>query len=510
MCTLQPVKQVSDIEQAFRISPQATAPAAVGIMGNKPATLAMSLDQQAVHSGGLVTGRIYLNVTAEVECSALQFQISGGEHTTVRYERTTGSGDNKKTTTHYAHGHRTLLNIIVPLAQFPSGTAAPGQYEFPFSAQLPAGLPSSMCVSGSSNCRVSYVFTARLTRPGMFKWDVTCKQPLLVQMQPRLNAQQVYLPPDTTAVKFCCCFNKGQMSFGAVLDRGLVSPNEQLGVGFGVKNESTVELLGVDVKIRETIYWSAGGHNERSVRIVAQSFFDGAAISAASAIDKSEKHSRGSMLRMAEDAAREIYQTLASNTQRSLLVIAPTTRHSYEGIIITVRHTLQVTLKTKGCCVTSPSTAQQIFVQSPLATAAVGAAVVPIAIVLPDAFPAEQMYAAPTGIDPAAWKPTISAPYEVPMATAVLGGKEGEGQVVDGVCTNPLSSPTGGGVVERLLGELDSSFDDIGVVTNYTSSVDPAVAAALQALTPPQVPCGGCTLCTALYTMHCTIHYALY
>ena len=102
----------------------------------------------------------------------------GKEHSHVHWTttHTSGSGKNRRTTTrhHHAYRDRTLVAIDVPLGTFPEGVVRPGNYEFPFSATLPAGLPSVMAASGGGgDCRVTYTLKARLHKPSWYKWDTT-------------------------------------------------------------------------------------------------------------------------------------------------------------------------------------------------------------------------------------------------------------------------------------------------------------------------------------------------
>lgn len=130
-------------------------------MGNAPATLAVQLDKNAYTSGEFLTGKIYLNVTSATKCNTLQLELHGYEKTKVKYKRK----KNKETETRYARATRTFLRVDTPIASFPDGTAKPGQFEFPFTAKLPEGLPSTMkCGNASSWCKVFYFVKARLHR----------------------------------------------------------------------------------------------------------------------------------------------------------------------------------------------------------------------------------------------------------------------------------------------------------------------------------------------------------
>ena len=99
----------------------------------------------------------------------------------------TGSGKDRKTTTkhHHAYAHRKLVSIDVPIAQFQAGQIQPGRYEFPFTAQLPGNLPSTMYASGGGgDCKIHYGVKAQLHRPGYLKWEIKSSCPFKLSSTP--------------------------------------------------------------------------------------------------------------------------------------------------------------------------------------------------------------------------------------------------------------------------------------------------------------------------------------
>ena len=163
---------------------------------SSPAKLGIRVNETAVYSGGKVSGTVYLNVTKACDAASLQLVIWGEEYSHVVYE--TGSGKQRRT--HHGYSRRNLLHTVIDLTMF-NGKAQPGNYEFPFTAQMPPGLPSSMFASNRGDCKIHYGMKARLHRPGIFTWDTKAKITVPVSSMPmQPEPTPVFSPPAETAV----------------------------------------------------------------------------------------------------------------------------------------------------------------------------------------------------------------------------------------------------------------------------------------------------------------------
>ena len=94
-------------------------------MGNSSsgAVVAVKLDQTALIPGLLLTGRVFLMVTADhVDCKSIDIAIRGYENTSVVYH--TGSGKHRRR--HVAHQQVLFLNATIALAKMPTGKLSKG------------------------------------------------------------------------------------------------------------------------------------------------------------------------------------------------------------------------------------------------------------------------------------------------------------------------------------------------------------------------------------------------
>ena len=137
------------------------------------AGLRIAIDTPCIVAGEDMHGKVFVMVKETTNASTLNLALTGREYAKVHYTTHTGSGKKRKTHHKTATSVRNLMTIDISLAQFPDGKVSTGNYEFPFTAKMPQHLPSSMTISGRDTCRIEYFAHARLTRPGMFKFDAT-------------------------------------------------------------------------------------------------------------------------------------------------------------------------------------------------------------------------------------------------------------------------------------------------------------------------------------------------
>ena len=484
-------------------------------------SLGIQLDQPAVYAGGVISGKVFLQVRKDTEADTLQLMLVGREHAHTHWTttHTTGSGDNRKTETrhHHAYADRILVQIDVPLARFPTGRVAPGNYEFPFSATLPPGLPTSMFArGGGGDCRISYQLKARLHRPSWFKWDTTSTRSILVQSTPLPPVPTpFYAAPQTVPVKLCCCFDRGQIHIGAGVDDTLLGRGQSVGVGIAVQNESSKKLESLEATITERVVWRARGHSNSSYRTIAQTAWDMGAVAgleelSSEALSQARERAAASPGEAHTKTLEAMAASLLSGRQRETLTVAPDARDSYRGSCLSVARRCYVTSRTP-CCVTEPQLEVPVRIgtrplpqpQPPTATV-VGAVVMPSAtaypapppLVLAEAIPLDEEEQRAISAVPADWSGAVVAGAVVlPMGQAVLGceKQENDGDGDDGggggtpmamvAAPAPLDEP---GTMAALKALMDRAFDDLTMLAELLGQPESAAAwrPLLESLSP--------------------------
>lgn len=329
-------------------------------MGNTAsgATCLIRLNSPGVYAGSALSGSVYLSVSTPIDAQVLQICISGKEYSHVHWTTTRSvsdgnGGTRSETDHHHAYASRRLIDVTMPLATYPARMVSPGFYEHPFVAPLPVGLPSSMCASGGGgDCSISYKVSARLSRPGMFSWDVRAETPFVLCAVPLMAAPfPYYAQPSTRPITVCCCIPRGRATLGAAVDDTLAARGQTLGVNIAMRNESTVQPERLFVAVTEFVRWSAGGHSNTSQRTVALSEFDPRTVAGFSRLsdDEAKQLSPGSGATSA-GVLYEMHARLQSGTNRTPLTIDPSARDTYAGGVLSTSHGLSLRVK-MPCCV---------------------------------------------------------------------------------------------------------------------------------------------------------------
>ena len=286
--------------------------------------------------------------------SSLDLVIEGAERTAVRYTTHEGHGDDRKTVRRTARSRRRILHLDVPLAKFPDGKLSPGKYEFPFVTTMPATLPSTMKVGNASlnGCRIDYIVKARLSRPGLLKFDATTANNIVVLGAPlHPTATPTFIQPAIVPVNVCCCIGKGKMTIGATTSNNSVGRGQEIEVKVACLNESSESIQFVDIALVQQVRYTARGRDGtkhgHSHAVLAKVRVDPSSIAGT---DKLEEGAVADASPLAK-----IYEQLSAAGGRVNLTCSPEALDTYNGSLIDCNHTLAVTMTTPGCCVTNPA-----------------------------------------------------------------------------------------------------------------------------------------------------------
>jgi len=356
---------------------------------------------QPISPGTTVSGTVYLSCTKQISATVLQLAVVGREVTAVRYTHTSGSGKNKKRTNRTAHGQHCLFLLRWDLAKFPDGEVQVGQYEFPFAFQLPAAnLPSTFCQSqGRSRCAVQYFLEARLSKPGWLTWDAVAYAPFaVVGLVPLVKSVEPTFIECHVPVTVCCCIGKGSMDLKVAINKDAAVTGEPLEVLYEARNNTSVDVQAVNVKLVEYVYWTAGAHAKASAIPLEQ-------IMPSQKLNEGEK-----VIALEEDAVT--------------MVVPKTFRADYRGNLVSCSHWLEVTLATKFG-ITNPTVRVPLRIYDQFVVATVLGVVVPGEEdnneAAEEGEPEEDTNALPVGetVLPSNWMAVVAAEVVLDNAAAV-------------------------------------------------------------------------------------------
>ncbi|EJK61502.1 hypothetical protein THAOC_17998 [Thalassiosira oceanica] len=244
-------------------------------MGNQSSSsgrLEIVLDPPPHHgafiAGSTLSGSVFAEAPDQISSQIkLVGHVHGREKSKVQY--TTSNGDS--TTTHHARAERQLLRIDVDFGTR-DGVEAGGRYRFPFQVSLPPDLPSSMyrAGEGSAYAKVHYMITVA---PSGWGGGIQQKEFKVVSAPMPADPVPHMTEPISTYITRMCCLDAGLVIMGAKVANTRLGVGESGVIDFAAKNQSTRGIKSAEVRVKEYVYWKAGGRDNRNERVVSYSVF---------------------------------------------------------------------------------------------------------------------------------------------------------------------------------------------------------------------------------------------
>mmetsp|Transcript_9745 Transcript_9745/g.14491 ORF Transcript_9745/g.14491 Transcript_9745/m.14491 type:complete len:452 (-) Transcript_9745:112-1467(-) len=203
----------------------------------------------------------------------------------------------------------------------------------------------------SEYCRI--VYKVKLKLGGSWFNNHSQEYIIPVMMFPMPVAPVPYnLQPFAEKVKFCCCFNSGNITFGVSIDDTRVARQDRMNISFACYNESTAEIEFVSAKISEKVRWYAHGHSSSSTTILVNRNFqrtermDKLSKSEVKRRRDSDSSNASHQRNMAQSRLREIFDAIKTSENMVTLFIPQSAHHTYSGQCCEVKHTLTIQIKT--------------------------------------------------------------------------------------------------------------------------------------------------------------------
>lgn len=149
----------------------------VAMMGSskgKEPTFGIVLNSTVVASGATLAGRVWADIPSVFIGTEMHVDFVGGEETKVTYE----NGEHRRA----AYNQRDIFRIALPVSEQLNLNRA-GKYVMPFSAVLPAFLPSTMKIKANQGyAKITYKVKMALIlkRSGLGPVDYTAEAPVTI------------------------------------------------------------------------------------------------------------------------------------------------------------------------------------------------------------------------------------------------------------------------------------------------------------------------------------------
>jgi Arrestin (or S-antigen), C-terminal domain/Arrestin (or S-antigen), N-terminal domain len=239
---------------------------------------------------------------------------------------------------------------------------AKGVYMYPFEFILPVSLPSSTQfakVEGKKfQGRIQYRLHAEM---GNSSYDHAFH---IVSAPLANNVVPCIAQPTTHELKQAMVLNKGFLSVGACVENSFVGRGEAFKVSVACRNDSSVDVARVRIKVVELIEYKAQDEKRAQKNVLVEI----ADINLPGLIKcRSNDGLRMSKRRFSETMGstyQEILQDLTSSQNQFQVSIPENARDTYHGNLISISHYVKITFYTK-LSVESPATKVPIVVGSP-------------------------------------------------------------------------------------------------------------------------------------------------
>lgn len=248
-------------------------------------------------SGETVTGSVNLNCFRQFPSTGVYVIVRGVEKTNWEEQKTrqVEDGRNEDGTvryrteqyTEYHNGRHVFFDQRICIRPW-AGFCVPGQYQFPFSFQLPDGLPGVFEESGN-RWNINYSAETLYRIIG----EVDCADGSEIRHSHRLilherllSSIQPQTREQTANIFVCCCINRGSVTMKASFNKNAYVPGETAQVVCSVENQSTSEITGIETSLMRRFHMRAdGGHHFERVDCIAQARYAGVAAAASTGTD---------------------------------------------------------------------------------------------------------------------------------------------------------------------------------------------------------------------------------
>jgi hypothetical protein len=166
--------------------------------------LVQSAPNQSYYPGSTITGSLLLDVDEPKSFNQILIQFSGRSYVHWTESRTEGSGDNQRTVTYTYSSTEPYVDLVAPLwnsQQSPDGKLPPGQYNWPFSFNLPPTAPSSF--EGSVG-NIRYSLVGKIVT-GLLKFNHSVELRIPVQQLVKITDPRLLQPVRQEVQKTICC-----------------------------------------------------------------------------------------------------------------------------------------------------------------------------------------------------------------------------------------------------------------------------------------------------------------
>lgn len=283
----------------------------------------------ATLAGRSVVGRVVLVVKKKIPTADVDLQLQGTETTNIPRRK-----EVKREQQAIARARATLK---VANGSDNRRTIARGVYNLPFEFVLPVSLPSSTQFPAGG---IQYQLRAVIGDLHVDRIFHVVAAPLAPTVVPCI------CQPTTHELKQAKVLNKGFLSVGACLENSRVGKGQSLKVSVASRNDSSVDIERVRIKLVELIEYKAQGETAT----LKNELVEVKDVNLPGLVKARSKELRMSKRRFSQSmnsTYQSILQDLVSGANQFEVAVPKFTRDTYDGSLIKISHYLKITYYTK-------------------------------------------------------------------------------------------------------------------------------------------------------------------
>jgi hypothetical protein len=222
--------------------------------------LVQSAPNQPYYPGSTITGSLLLDVDQPESYKQILIQFSGRSYVHWTESRTEGTGDNQRTVTYTYSSTEPYVDLVAPLwnsQQSPDGKLPPGQYNWPFSFNIPPTAPSSF--EGSVG-NIRYSLVGKIVT-GLLKFNHSAELRIPVQQLVKITDPRLLQPVRQEVQKRICCLccASGPIVLTVAVPKTGFCIGEPFQLHTSLENGSSRRLT-INATITQRVVYYAQGH----------------------------------------------------------------------------------------------------------------------------------------------------------------------------------------------------------------------------------------------------------
>ncbi|KAG7379824.1 hypothetical protein PHYPSEUDO_008092 [Phytophthora pseudosyringae] len=224
--------------------------------GSEHGGLHVQLGRRTYLAGDLVQGRVVLRLTKRLQSSDFVVRLEGREH--ISWLDQTGTSGSPGASPRRRHNKDVLQENITLLVS--TATYQPGEYDFPFSFNLPKSLPSTFQIKdrelvemGSMESSIMYRVRATIRIDGALNPYIEDSRPFVVRRPALSNPMRSLERTSYDRIRVFRVFSRGTCTLSASIDHDVLTAGDTVTVFTNIRNQTSKDMTGMSVELLEDL-----------------------------------------------------------------------------------------------------------------------------------------------------------------------------------------------------------------------------------------------------------------